>query len=469
MRKVELRMNELEKYKVIKKLVETDGNKPRAALRLSLSIRQINRLVAGYKKFGKEFFVHGNRGRQPKHALTFEFKQYLVDLYTSKYFDCTYTLFSELLAERENIIISVDEVRNILREAYILSPKAHKCTKKTVKKELMQLQKKQSKKAEIKAIQNKIVEIENAHPRQPRCIYFGEEIQMDASLHVWFGKEKYTLHAAIDDSTGKVVGAYFDKQETLKGYYQITKQMLETYGIPHKIKTDNRTVFAYKKKSTHLVETDTFTQYSYAAKQLGILIETSSVPEFKARIERLFGTFQNRLNVYLRLDKIASVEEANEYLKTFIPKYNAQFALQEDNTKNVFEKQLDKQKINLTLAVLSPRVVDRGHAIQFKKKYYRFVNSKGTPIYFGKGTKCMVLEALDGKLYATVEESIFALQEITQKQAFSENFDEVQKSKIQYIYIPKMTHPWKAKSFEEFVRKQHEKMKLLEEISTNSF
>ena len=61
---------------------------------------------------------------------------------------------------------------------------------------------------------------------------------MDASLHIWFGKEKCTLHAAIDDSTGKVVGAYFDKQETLKGYYQVTKQMLETYGIPHKIKTD---------------------------------------------------------------------------------------------------------------------------------------------------------------------------------------------------------------------------------------
>ena len=469
MRKVELRMNELEKYKVIKKLVETNGNKQQAALRLGLSIRQVNRLIIGYKEFGKEFFVHGNRGRKPKHALTLEFKQYLVDLYTSKYFDCTYTLFSELLAEREDINISVDEVRNILREAYILSPKAHKCTRKAVKKELIKLQKKQTKKTEIKAIQNKIVEVENAHPRQPRCVYFGEEIQMDASLHIWFGKEKCTLHAAIDDSTGKVVGAYFDKQETLKGYYQVTKQMLETYGIAHKIKTDKRTVFTYKKKSTHPIETDTFTQYSYAAKQLGILIETSSVPEFKPRIERLFGTFQNRLNVYLRRDKIASIEEANEYLKNFIPKYNAQFALQEDNTKNIFDKQLDEKKINLTLAILTPRVVDSGHSIQFKKKYYRFVNSRGTPIFFGKGTKCMVLEALDGSLFATVEESIFALQEIPKKQAFSENFDDIQETKVQYIYIPKMIHPWKAKSFEEFVKKQHEKLKLLEEISTNSF
>lgn len=469
MRKVELRMNELQKYKEIKKLVETNGNKQRAALRLDLSIRQINRLIIGYKEFGKEFFVHGNRGRKPQHAFTFEFKQYLVDLYNSKYFDCTYTLFSELLAEKENIYISIDEVRNILREAYILSPKAHKRTRRAVKKELKELQKHKTKKNEVKAIHNKIVEIENIHPRQSRCAYFGEEIQMDASLHIWFGKEKFTLHAAIDDSTGKVVGAFFDKQETLNGYYHVTEQMLKTYGIPHKIKTDNRTIFAYKNKSTHPIETDTFTQYSYAAKQLGILIETSSVPEFKSRIERLFGTFQSRLNVYLRLEKIASVEEANEYLKIFIPKYNAQFALQEDNTKNVFDKQVDEKKINLILAVLTPRIVDSGHSIQFKKKHYRFVNSRGTPIFFGKGTKCMVLEALDGSLFATVEENIFALQEIPQKQTFSENFDDIPETKMQYIYIPKMIHPWKAKSFEEFVKKQHQKMKISEEISTNSF
>lgn len=469
MRKVDLRMNELEKYRTIKKLVETNGNKQRAAVKLDLSVRQINRLIAGYKEHGKIFFQHGNRGRKPKSAFSFEFKQEIVDLYCSKYFDCTYTLFSELLAERENINISVDEVRNILAENYILSPKAHKATRKRIKKELTELQKKKTKKAEIREIHNKIVEVENPHPRQPRSVYFGEEVQIDASQHVWFGKEKYYLHAAIDDSTSKVLGAFFDKQETLKGYYNVTKQMLETYGIPHKIKADNRTVFSYKKKSTHLIEEDTFTQYSYAAKQLGITIETSSVPEFKARVERLFQTFQNRLNVYLRLENITSPEEANNYLKRFLPKYNAQFALQEDNNKNIFDKQLDKQKINLILSVLTPRTIDSGHAIRFKKKYYRLVNSRGTPIYFCKGTKCMVLEALDGNLFATVDENIFALQEIPEKQVFSEDFDDIPTATKQYIYIPKMIHPWKAKSFEAFVKKQYEKLKLAQEISTNSF
>ena len=75
MRKVELSLKEKQKYDVIKKLVETNGNKERARIKLGLkSIRQINRLIAGYKEYGKEFFVHGNRGKKPKHALTDEFK-----------------------------------------------------------------------------------------------------------------------------------------------------------------------------------------------------------------------------------------------------------------------------------------------------------------------------------------------------------------------------------------------------------
>ena len=115
MRKVELSLKEKQKYEIIKKLVETNGNKERARIKIKLkSIRQINRLIAGYKEFGKEFFVHGNRGRKPKHALTDEFKNEIETLYTSKYFDCTYTQFTEYLAERENIFLSVQEANAFL-------------------------------------------------------------------------------------------------------------------------------------------------------------------------------------------------------------------------------------------------------------------------------------------------------------------------------------------------------------------
>lgn len=467
MRKVELSLKEKLKYETIKKLVETNGNKERARIKLKLkSIRQINRLIAGYKEYGKEFFVHGNRGRQPKHALTTEFKDEIELLYNSKYFDCTYTQFTEYLAERENIFLSVAEVGQILREKYILSPRARKRTRKNIKKQLLAQKEKAKTKKEMSKIQANIVAVEDAHPRQPRCINFGEEIQTDACIHLWFGKTKTALHAAIDDSTGHVVAAYFDKQETLNGYYNIYHQILTKYGIPYLFKTDKRTVFEYNKKGTTSDEDNTFTQFAYACNQLGTAIETSSVPEFKPRIERLFESFQLRLIPELRLANITTIEEANKFLPTFLDKYNSKFALCIDNTKSVFEMQPSKEKINLTLAVLSRRVVDTGHSICFKNKHYRTVNSVGTPIYFGKGTKCMVIEAFDKSLFATVEDSIFSLEEIPEVQAKSENFNEILPAEPKRIYIPKMIHPYKRQSFEKFIEKQN--LKLQKELKAAS-
>lgn len=467
MKKVELSLKEDYKYKTIKKLVETNGNKECARIKLGLkSIRQINRLIAGYKKYGKEFFVHGNRGRKPKHALSNELKDEIELLYTSKYFDCTYTQFTEYLSERENIFLSTPEVGQILREKYILSPRSRKVTKKNIKKKLLAEKQKAKSKKEIAKIQSNIVAVEDAHPRQPRCIYFGEEIQTDACIHLWFGNTKTALHAAIDDSTGHVVAAYFDNQETLNGYYNIYYQILTKYGIPYLFKTDKRTVFEYNKKGTTLDEDNTFTQFAYACNQLGTSIETSSVPEFKPRIERLFESFQLRLIPELRLANITTIEEANNFLPTFLEKYNSKFALCIDNTKSVFEKQPSKEKINLTLAVLSRRVIDTGHSICFKNKHYRTINSVGTPIYFGKGTKCMVIEAFDKTLYATIEDSIFSLEEIPEVQLKSENFDEILPAEPKKIYIPRMIHPFKRQSFEKFIEKQNLKIqKELEEVS----
>ena len=467
MKKVELSLKEDYKYKTIKKLVETNGNKECARIKLGLkSIRQINRLIAGYKKYGKEFFVHGNRGRKPKHALSNELKDEIELLYTSKYFDCTYSQFTEYLSERENIFLSTPEVGQILREKYILSPRSRKVTKKNIKKKLLAEKQKAKSKKEIAKIQSNIVAVEDAHPRQPRCIYFGEEIQTDACIHLWFGNTKTALHAAIDDSTGHVVAAYFDNQETLNGYYNIYYQILTKYGIPYLFKTDKRTVFEYNKKGTTLDEDNTFTQFAYACNQLGTSIETSSTPEFKPRIERLFESFQLRLIPELRLANITTIEEANAFLPAFLNKYNSKFALCIDNTKSVFEKQPSKEKINLTLAVLSRRVIDTGHSICFKNKHYRTINSVGTPIYFGKGTKCMVIEAFDKTLYATIEDSIFSLEEIPEVQLKSENFDEILPAEPKKIYIPRMIHPFKRQSFEKFIEKQNLKIqKELEEVS----
>lgn len=454
-RKVLLTMDENQKYEVIKKLVDTNGNKKTAALKIGCSDRHINRLIYGYQKQGKSFFIHGNRGRQPAITLPLHTKQLVLDLYLTKYQDCNLTHYSELLAEKEGIKVSISTIASVLRREYILSPKANRSSKKAVKKELKALQAKTKSKKKVAIIQSSILDLDASHPRRPRCSYFGEMLQMDASLHHWFGEIKTQLHIAVDDATGQIVGAFFDEQETLNGYYHVLHQILSNHGIPYQFFTDNRTVFEYKKKHETSVEKDTFTQFGYACKQLGIDIRTSSVAQAKGRVERMFGTLQSRLPVELRLANVTSIQQANQFLITYIKKFNKQFALPIDNIKSVFELQPDNDKINLTLAVLSSRKIDNGSCLKYQNEYYLPVNSQGIAVHHRKGTTSMVIKAFNGELYSCIGEQVYALELLPEHKPSSKAFDlatipEVPKKK----YIPPMNHPWKQASFEKYAKSQ---------------
>lgn len=455
MRKVTLEMTEEDKYLTIKKLVETDGSKQRAAIHLGCTVRHVNRMIKGYKEKGKEFFVHGNKGRKPSHTINDETKSNVLDLYRTKYEEANFVHYSELLEEYENIKISASTIRSILMEENILYPKATRRTKKKLANKLKEQIKVAKSKNEITQLHNAIINIEDAHPRRPRCAYFGEMLQMDASLHNWFGNDKSQLHIAIDDATGSIVGAYFDKQETLNGYYHVLHQVLTQYGIPYMFYTDRRTVFEYKQKKSPSLEEDTFTQFGYACKQLGIEIKTSSVPQAKGRVERVFQTLQSRLIIEMRLNGVSTIDQANEFLNSYIKKFNDKFALPLDNIKSVFEKQPDIEKINLTLAVLLGRKVDNGHCVKFDNKYFKPINSNGNPVFYYKGTHCLVIKAFNGELFGCINEQVYALEEVPIHQHSSKNFDFKNLcDKPKKKYIPPMDHPWRKSSFEKYVQSQ---------------
>ena len=455
-RKVDLNMKEDFKYQIIKKLVETNGNKKAAALRLGCSVRHVNRMINGYHSRGKEFFIHGNKGRKPIHCLPDETRRTITDLYQTKYHGANFTHYSELLAINEGISIAPSTINTILMAEHIISPKARRVTKKRVKKELSEQQEASCLSTEAKLdIERCIIAIEDAHPRRPRCAYFGEMIQMDASLHPWFGDSKSQLHIAIDDSTGTIVGGYFDRHETLKGYYHVLNQILIQYGIPHMLFTDRRTVFEYKQKKAPTTEEDTFTQFGYACKQLGVEIRTSSVPQAKGRVERLFQTLQSRLPLELELAGVTSLEQANEFLNNYIKEFNTKFALEINHTKSVFEKQPSVEKTNLTLAVLADRKIDCGHCVRFDAKYYMPTDVNNNSTYFRKGTDALVIKAFDDGLFVSIDDKIYGLEEIPSHKATSKNFDFTEdKPKKRKRYLPPMSHPWKQASFQAYLEKQ---------------
>ncbi|MDY3800838.1 MAG: ISNCY family transposase [Bacilli bacterium] len=460
MRKVELRMNEQEKYEVIKELVDHNGNKNRASKKLGISRRQIDRLIIKYKENGKSAFIHGNRSKKPVNALDNSISEDIILLYKTKYYDFNFSHFKEFLKKDENIDVSYDFIYKNLNKAGILSPKARKKTKREFKKKQLLEEKKINlamSDEQIEHIVSHEVALEDSHPRGEKPKYFGEIIEQDGSIHEWFGGFKTCLHLAIDKATSTIVGAYFDKQETLNGYYNVFYQILTNYGIPYKFLTDNRTVFNYMSLNPNkrTSDKDVLTQYGYACKQLGVELETTSVSQAKGLVERTNGTFQGRLVSELRLNNITTIDEANKYLiDVFVPYFNNRFALDYKKFESVFEQSPNEEIINYTLAVLTPRKIDNGNSIKYQNKYYQPYLNNQLKCFMPK-TDCLVIKAFNGDLLVTIDEQILELKELSRNERFSKEFDEVIEVKEKKKYIPPMTHPWKLSSFLKQIKKSH--------------
>lgn len=461
MRKVELRMKEQKKYEVIKELVEHGGSKERAALKLGITIRQVNRLIIKYKERGKKGFVHGNRSRKPATTLNKSLSEDIILLYKTKYQDFNFSHFKEYLEEEEKIKVSYKFIYDTLTKQGILSPKARKRTIKEYIKQQLLKEKKISltmSEKQINEIVNHEINLEYSHPRGEKPKYFGEIIEQDGSIHLWFGDKKTCLHLAIDKATSIIVGAWFDNQETLNGYYHVLYQILNNYGIPYKFLTDNRTVFNYMSLNPdkRASEKDVLTQYGYACKQLGIDLNTTSVSQAKGLIERTNGTFQGRLVNELKLNGVTTIEEANKYLnEVFVPKFNSKFAMDYHKFKSVFEIAPSEETINYTLAILTPRKIDNGNSIKYKNKYYQpYLNNK-IKCFLPK-TECLVINAFNGDLLVAIDEQVLELKELSRNERFSKEFDEeIVEKKETKKYIPPMTHPWKIECFKNQIEKAH--------------
>jgi len=454
-----LRMNELRKYHIIKKLVETKGNKKRAAIQLDVTERQINRLIILYKEKGKQAFIHGNRSREPMNKKDVSFSNNIIRLYMDKYQGFNIKHFNELLLINEAIDVSYSFVYTTLQKASILSPSAHRSTKRALAKEKRALESLITIPKDIDIPVTSIMSVEDCHPRRERCKYFGELLQIDASQHRWFSDDLYYLHLAIDDATGLICGGYFDRQETLFGYYNVFKAILEDYGIPYAFLTDNRTIFNYESAKRKTPEKDVLTQFGYACMRLGVDLDTTSVSQKKGRIERAFGTFQLRLPQEIKLNKISTCQQANAYLiNTFIPSFNKLFSLPLNNFNSVFEPTPSPEVINHTLAIVATRKIDQGNSLKFNNLYYQpYLNDK--LICFKPHTEAVIIKAFNGELLVNIHDLVYQLRELKSNSLISDNFDIETPTKVKpkINYTPPKSHPWKDPSYYRYLEKLKER------------
>lgn len=397
---------------IIKRAVKGSISTKDAAIKLGISKQYVNKLKAKYKIAGKDCFTHGNKGKERSWKTSFEQEQTILRLYCEKYNGFNYKHFLEKLNEIEHIQISYQPLYRILSSAGLKFPKGQRVRKPS-----------------------------NIHPTRPRKENFGELLQIDASLHYWFGikQPKATLHGAIDDATGNVMGLYFDKEETLKGYYNMLRTILIKYGIPESFYSDNRTIFEYRKIADKhkSIDKDVQTQFKRCCQQLGIEIITTSVPQAKGRIERLWGTLQSRLVAELSLRNIKTIEEANAFLPEFTIDYNKRFSDAPDFEKSLFVPAPSEEEINYYLSVLYYRRIDSGSSFQFFGKRLQLIDSQGRIVRINKK------EIVD--VYLTFDKTVVAIYD---GKYYETKPAEIELSKPKQItskpkWKPEPYHPWR--------------------------
>lgn len=339
-RSVTLTVKEQKRLKVI---AEVDAGRmigKEAAEMVGLSLRQTRRLIAAYRKDGAAGLSHGNRGRPSPRKIREEVRDEIVRLARSQYQDYNDCHFTEKLAEKHGIEVSRSTVRRLRRSLGESSPRKRRAPRHRSRRE-----------------------------RYPRP---GMLLQLDGSPHDWLEGRgpRLALIAAIDDATNEIPFALFREVEDAAGYFELIQRISQTHGLPLAVYADRHTIFQSPAKATleqEVAGQRRRSQFGRLMDELAIELIEAHSPQAKGRIERLFGTFQDRLVKELREAGATNRTEANQALWRYLPHFNARFSVAQAEAGSAYR----------------PWPADLDPERHFCFKYWRTVNGDNTISFSG--------------------------------------------------------------------------------------
>ena len=360
-----------------------------AATLMGVSARHTRRMLAAYREDGAAALAHGHRGRRAPNTISEATKAAVLHLARTRYAGTNHTHMSELLREHEGIDIARGSLRRLLVSAGENSPRGRRPPKHRVRRQRM--------------------------PRE------GMLIQIDGSHHRWLGGDgpQFTLLLAVDDATGVVVNALFSELENTRSYFLLMHGLIRRCGIPIALYADRHAVF----KHTPSPETaGAPTQFSRAMDELGIQLIFARSPQAKGRVERMVGTFQDRLVTELRLAEAATIDDANRVLADFLPCFNQRFRVPPQHAETAY-RVLDPQMcLDTTLCLKYRRRVGRDNTVKYRWRTLQLLPGTDRPSYAGAVVD--VLEGLDGQLAVQHVGQIIPTQEAPQRPNILRNFTE---------------------------------------------
>ena len=333
-----------------------------AGKRLSVSVRQIKRIVRRYRTEGLPGLMSKKRGIPSNRRLNEVTKRLSIELIGTHYRDFGPTLASEKLFERHDITLSVERTRQLMIESGFWKPR--------------------------KGVRVCV------HPMRERRARLGELIQIDGSPHDWFeGRGEYcTLLVFIDDATGKLMQLRFTPTETTLGYMHVLHDHIAAHGLPAALYSDKHGIFRINTKE---VDPEAETQFSRAARELGIACIHANSPQAKGRVERANQTLQDRLVKEMRLAGINNMVEANAWLPAYIADYNRRFAVVPKDPQDAhLPYQGTTEELTRTLSVQVIKTLSKNLSCQHQGELIQ-VETSGTGLAM-RGAKVALHQHFDG-------------------------------------------------------------------------
>jgi transposase len=369
-------MNQYERdvLKIMTPVLQGKRTQAEAARLLSLSVRQIRRIQRKLEQGGDAALAHGLRSKPSNRRLPSEIRQQVLDIYRQRFADFGPTFACEKRAE-QGLQVSPDTLwRWLLAEG------------------LWQRRRRR-----------------NPHrSRRPRRACFGELVQMDASIHDWLEGRGQTivLLSMIDDATSRVLARFYPAG-TVQTHMDLLQRWLRLHGRPLALYTDRHSVFELHEKGR--ARADAETQFGRSLRELDIKLIRAHSPQAKGRVERSFGTAQDRWVKELRLAGASTLEQANAVLERLLPEHNRRFAKPARDTTDAHRTLGRSFDLNAILSLQEERVVSNDYVIRFCNRFYQLL----PPVYPGeRGGKVIIELRLDETMAIRFHDHYLSYEEV---------------------------------------------------------
>lgn len=414
--RVAMTQRERDVLKVMQPVLDGQRTQTEAARLLKRSVRQVRRIQRKLEAHGDGSLVHGLRAKPSNHQHDPTLRRRVLKAYRSRYPDFGPTLAREKLAD-EGLHVGVETLRRWLLAEGLWERRRHRDPHRS---------------------------------RRPRRSCFGELVQMDASTHDWLeGRgEELVLITMIDDATGRLLARFYPAG-TLEAHMDLLERWLRRHGRPLALYTDRHSIFEPQAKGRRLADPDATTQFGRALGELDIELIRAHSPQAKGRVERSFGTAQDRWVKELRLAKAKTCEQANAVLEKLIPDHNRRFAKTALRPTDAHRRLGADHRLESILSIQVERVVSNDYVVRWANQHYQLL----PPVYPGeRGGRVVLEERLDGSMAIRFGRRYLAYRAVaaTEQSAASDQdvvprHREESKKKPSKVWRPPADHPWRKR------------------------